>query len=237
MQHWNNGWEIERISFSSSFHPTERVTFLAQRGCAKWYSIPIRGKDREVISYLFVPHISQLFSHHSKLISLLILQQSSSFLHFMLKLIMLMSTLNEKKINFHCCTALTNNEVQVRRKCEIITQGTLSLLFVPTYEQKWRGSSGRSWGGYLEVCLTFNKILKKALKRQLNIDCLLIAERGGEGRNHCNKFLSKNKNKKPNHPFMNVINITELKSLFKVQRYGTWKMRSWQPKFTKAICY
>lgn len=142
----------------------------------------------------------------------------------MLKLIMLMSTLNEKKINFHCCTALTNNEVQVRRKCEIITQGTLSLLFVPTYEQKWRGSSGRSWGGYLEVCLTFNKILKKALKRQLNIDCLLIAERGGEGRNHCNKFLSKKKKKKPNHPFTNVINITELKSLFKDTAHGKWDL-------------
>lgn len=54
----------------------------------------------------------------------------------MLKLIMVMSPLSEKKINFHCHTDLTNNGVQVRRKWEIITQRTLSLLFVPTAEQK-----------------------------------------------------------------------------------------------------
>lgn len=50
----------------------------------------------------------------------------------MVKLIMVMFPLSEKKINFHCHTDLTNNGVQVRRKWEIITQRTLSILFVPT---------------------------------------------------------------------------------------------------------
>lgn len=175
--------------------------FPAQRGLAERPSdalYHLEGKTERVISYLFIPRAHWLFSHQSKLISLLILQQSSSFLHSMLKLIMVMSPLSEKKINFHCHTDLTNNRVQVRRKWEIITQRTLSLLFVSTAEQKWRGSRGGSWGEYLEVCLTFNKILEKALKRQLTIDYFLMAGRGGEEgkKNYCNKFLSSKKKKK-----------------------------------------
>lgn len=186
-----------------------------------------------VISYLFISHIPRIFSHQSTWISVLILPQLSSFLHSMLKLIMVMSLLSEKKINFHCHTDLTNNRVQVRRKWEIITQRTLSLLFVPTAEQKWRGSRGGIWGWCLEVCMTFNKILEKELKNAMGHWLLANSrKKGGRKKNTATNLFLKNKKA---YSFMHVIKATELKSPAK--RHRIWKMGLWQPKFAKAVTY
>lgn len=57
----------------------------------------------------------------------------------MMKLIMVMSPLSEKKIHLHRQTDPTNNGVQVRRKWKIITLRTLSSLFALTSEQKKKG--------------------------------------------------------------------------------------------------
>lgn len=77
------------------------------------------------------------------------------------------------------------------------------------------------------MCLTFNKSLEKALKRQLAIDCLLIAEKGGEEKNF---FLQKNA-----YPFMHVIKAIEPKS--PVESHGMRKTGFWQPKVPKAVTY
>lgn len=136
---------------------------------------------------------------------------------------MVMSPLSEKKINFHCHTDLINNGVQVGRKWEIITQRTLSLLFVPTSEQERRGSRGGSWGGYLAVFLTFTEILEKALKRQLVIDCLLIAERGmARGKKSLLQFSIFKK--MPVHSCMLLKPLSWNLPLLKDVGYGRWDL-------------
>lgn len=59
------------------------------------------------------------------------------------------------------------------------------------------------------MCLTFTKILEKALKRQLAIDCLLIAEKREEEKKCCNNLVSY---KKKGCLFMHVIKAIELNS-------------------------
>lgn len=55
------------------------------------------------------------------------------------------------------------------------------------------------------MCLTFNRILKKSIKKQLDIDFLLMPseKEGRRGKNLCKKLYE---------PLMHVIKIVELKS-------------------------
>lgn len=107
----------------------KKVSFLAQKGLGMWWFLLLEQSGRGSLHTCLCPIFPQLLLHHSKLISLLKLQQSSSFLHSILKLITVMSPLSKKKINLHCLTDLTNIVVQLRRKWKIITHWTLSLLF------------------------------------------------------------------------------------------------------------
>lgn len=62
------------------------------------------------------------------------------------------------------------------------------------------------------MCLTFNRILKKSIKKQLDIDFLLMPseKEGRRGKNLCKKLYE---------PLMHVIKIVELKSPLKDMGY------------------
>lgn len=185
---------MERNSFPASSLPSKGrpgSRFGHIRASPNAALPPVRGGDGEGNLTLVYTHIPRLSSHRSKLIWLLVLQRFSSFLHSVLKLITVMFPLSEKKINFHCHPDLANNAAQVRRKWEIITQRTRSLLFVRTLCHAGSEDEGEEVRGNLEVCLTFSEILKNALKRQMAIDCSLIAEREGEEENAATNSLKK----------------------------------------------
>lgn len=167
---------MERTPFPSSFLSRwrpKKVTFATQRELTKWCSALIRGHTEGSSTTVHSTILSPLFVHQAKLISLL------SFLHFMLKLIMVMSALSEKKINF--CCYLKNNRAQEKEvgnhdPANIIFNYLKSLnvvLAAEMKEQLWKVWT-YSWSES-----DFEQDAGEALGRQSAIDCWLIAKRRG----------------------------------------------------------